>query len=375
MRTFAIGLATLLVVTSIVSAQEEQLNQASFRPCRVYPNCPPGTYPPYDPSTPVPDPMREPGDRFAGAPEAGTQPAAMFNPNMFGDLIGIASSRNIVIGQSTTFTPNGNITVPIQQTVRGLPVVGRYNGFKITDNDNPRPVDRIFFNYNGYRDVGAMAGIPNMQMHQELLGFERTFLQGDASWGLRLPFIQINGFSQADAHVIGDLSIHLKFAWLNNRETGNVISTGFILTTPTGGGETILSDGTFAPHSILFQPWGGWIYNMDRAYVMGFHSVVIPSDTRDPAILFNSVSAGYWLFRSDADRFLRGFVPVVEMHVNTPLNHRSNNDLIFFKDQVNVTGGGYFMFPRMTIGAAVGVPLAGPRPYELEALGSLNFRF
>jgi hypothetical protein len=364
MRIVAIGLASVLILASTVSAQDDPLSQTSFRPCRTAPNCPPGAYP-GDPGTPVQDPMREgQPNLFAGAPEAGTQPGAMFNPNMFGDLIGIASSRNVIIGQGPTFT-----------TVRGLPVTGRYNGFKVTDNDNPRPVDRILFNYNGYSDSGRLAGIPSMQLHQQVIGFEKTFLQGDASFGLRLPFIQINGFSQADAHVVGDLSVHLKFAWLNNRETGNVISTGFILTTPTGGGTTILSDGSTAPHSVLFQPWVGWVYNMERLYVQAFHSVVIPSDQRDPSILFNSVAAGYWLYRSNADRFLQGFVPVVEMHVNTPLNHRSNSDLIFFKDQVNLTSGGYFVFPRMTLGGAVGVPLAGPRPYGVEAIASLNFRF
>lgn len=364
MRTFAIGLTTLLVLVNGVSAQEEQLFQTGFRPQRCLPDCPPGTYP-TDPSTPVPDPMMG-GQRdiFAGATEAGTQPRAMFNPNMFGDLIGIASSRNVLLGQGPTFT-----------TVRGLPVTGRYNGFKITDNDNPRPVDRIFFNYNGYQDAGRMAGIPGMQSHQQLIGFERTFLQGDASFGMRLPFIQITGFDQAEAHVVGDLSVHFKFAWINNRDTGNVLSTGFILTTPTGGGTTILSDGTEAPHSWLLQPWGGWVYNLDRLYLQGFHSVVIPTDSRDPTILFNSVAAGFWLYRNNSDRLLQGIVPVVEMHINTPLNHRSDTDLIFFTDQVNLTGGGYIVFPRMTIGGAVGIPLAGPRPYDVEAIASLNFRF
>lgn len=372
MRAFAFGLASLLLLAGGISAQEEPLTQTGFRPFRNHPNCPPGTYPAYptDPGTPT-TPVRPPLDPkdgdpnlFAGAPEAGTQPGEMFNPNMFGDLIGIYSQQNVRIGRGPTYT-----------TVRGLPVVGRYQGFKVTDNDNPRPVDRIFFNYNGYTDAGQLAGIPNMQIHQQVLGFERTFMRGDASFGLRLPFIQINGFSQVDSHVIGDLSVHLKFAWINNRDTGDVFSTGFILTTPTGGGETILSDGSIAPHSVLFQPWAGWVYNLDRAYLMGYHSVVIPSDQRDPTILFNSISAGFWLLRSNTDRMLQGIVPVVEMHVNTPLNHRSDTDLIFFKDQVNLTGGAYFVFPRMTIGGAVGIPLVGPRPYDVEALASLNFRF
>lgn len=367
MRPFALGLVSLLMIAGAVSAQQEPLEQATFRP-RANPNCPPSTYP-TDPAAPTPltDSMQQgQPNLFAGATEAGTQPGTMFNANMFGDLIGISSTQRLVLGRGTSLT-----------TVRGLPVTGRYNGFKVTDNDNPRPSDRVFFNYNGYSAVNKSqlgAGVPNVNMNQEVLGFEKTFLQGDASFGVRLPFIQISGFSAVEAHVVGDLSIHAKFAWVNNRQTGNVVSTGLIVTTPTGGGTTILSDGSEAPHSVLIQPWAGWVYNMDRFYLQGFHSLVVPLDNIDPTILFNSISAGYWLYRSNNDRLLQGVVPVVELHLNTPLN-QSSNDLIFFNDQLNVTVGSYFVFPRMTFGGAVGIPLVGPKPYDIEALASVNFRF
>ncbi len=371
MRALALGLASFVILASSVWAQEEPLVQTGFRPFRNYPNCPcpPDTYP-VDPSipVPVPDPMQQgQPNLFAGATEAGTQPGSMFNPNMFGDLIGISGTRSIVLGQGPTAT-----------TVRGLPISGRYNGFKVTDNDNPRPVDRVFFNYNTYSNIYRSllpAGVPSVNMDQQLIGFERTFLQGDASFGMRLPFIQINGFSQAEAHIVGDLTVHFKFAWINNRETGNVFSTGLMVTTPTGGGTTILADGSVAPHSVLIQPWAGWIYNIERLYLQAFHSIVIPTNQRDPTILFNSLAAGYWLYRSNTDRLLQGFVPVMELHLNTPLNHRSDTDMIFFKDQLNLTAGGYFVFPRMTLGGAVGVPLVGPRPYDVEAIATLNFRF
>jgi len=68
-------------------------------------------------------------------------------------------------------------------------------------------------------------------------------------------------------------------------------------------------------------------------------------------------------------------VPVLEFHLNTPLNHRNVNDTIFFQDQFNITTGAYVTFPRMTMGGAVCVPVVGPRPYDLEAIASLNFQF
>ena len=49
--------------------------------------------------------------------------------------------------------------------------------------------------------------------------------------------------------------------------------------------------------------------------------------------------------------------------------------LILFKDQVNLTSGVYLQFPRLAIGGSVCVPLVGPRPYDLEAMFSMNYQF
>jgi hypothetical protein len=361
----------MLLVLGSARAQEEPLILTATKPFRnypAYPNCQPSPIPVYpsdqgkkDGMEPVPD-----VGMLAGGTEAGTQPRPMFNPNVFGDLIGINSTRVVTLG-------NGATTV-----AHGIPLAGRYVGFQITDDESPRPVDRVYFKFNGYNSVNQAIlpdSIPRMSAQQELIGFEKTFLQGDASIGMRLPFNQLNGFSDAEAHVVGDLSVIFKFAWINDRNTGNVFSSGLILTLPTGGGSAILADGSTAPHSTLFMPWLGYIYNFDRLYLQGFSSVVVPTDSRDPTILFNTLAAGYWLYRNDEDRILNGVVPVVEMHLNTPLNHRSPDDLVFFQDQLNLTVGSYFVFPRMTLGGAVGMPLVGPRPYSVEAIATLNFRF
>ncbi len=68
-------------------------------------------------------------------------------------------------------------------------------------------------------------------------------------------------------------------------------------------------------------------------------------------------------------------MPVAELHLNTPLNHRSTDELLFFQDELNVTVGVYATFKRFTIGTAVGLPLVGPRPYGVEGIANLNFRF
>jgi hypothetical protein len=375
------------------------------------PSTPPGTPPgmPPDPSVPPPvDPRIT--DPFAQATEAGGLGARSFNENFDGDFVGVFYSRVIsttvtipqvvgftqrVVGttQTVTVDAQGNRTIvntpvvvtdPVialrevtQQRVVQIPAGSRYNGVQIVDNDNPRPMDRVYFGYNHYSDVGSALnpGVGGSDIQRQMMGFEKTFLGGDASFGMRLPFIQQYGpFGLGDQQV-GDLSLLWKYAFYNNRVTGDVASVGFVLTTPTGGGHYFFPDGTEVPHSWLFQPWAGFVKVYDRAYVQGISNIIIPSDSRDPTMWGNSLAVGYWLYRNPGDRVLNGIIPTAEVHVRTPLSNRDENGLIFLQDQVNITGGVHFRFTRATISGAVCIPVVGPRPWDIEAMGFINYRF
>src|SRR5262249_32651750 len=84
--------------------------------------------------------------------------------------------------------------------------------FKISENESPRPDDRAFVYYNYYRNVrlpienggvfpitlGSFTGsgqlaASHLDINREVIGFEKTFLGGDASIGLRLPILQTTG--------------------------------------------------------------------------------------------------------------------------------------------------------------------------------------
>jgi hypothetical protein len=149
-----------------------------------------------------------------------------------------------------------------------------------------------------------------------------------------------------------------------------------LLTTPTGSGTAILADGTQATHSVLFQPWTGFVRVFDRAYVQGITSFVVPTDNRDPTLWNNSVAAGYYAYRSTAASPLTAVIPTAEVHVRTPLNNRDPNGGVFFQDQVNLTGGLHFrFFGRAQLSTAVSVPVVGPRPWQMEAMTYFNFYF
>jgi hypothetical protein len=345
----------------------------------VLPECPTTPVPPQvAPPTTTPEGV-PPMGTIAQAPEAGTQAAASYDPGMFGDLIGISGGRVIFLPRGVTPPAGVRVAGITGNKIKVIAPLPYRSAFKIAEDESPRPTDRVYVTYNYYNNVDRLLqGIPgtNANLNREVIGFEKTFLSGDASFGMRLPFLQMEGSQDfGDSHV-DDLSMILKYAFINNRETGNVFSGGLVLTAPTGEGLHI--DGQSTIHSTVFQPFLGFIYHVDRKlYLQGFSSVAAPTDSRDVTIWFNSLAAGYHLYRTDEpDARLRGVVPVVEFHVNTPLTHRGLQQIpLGFDDSVDFTAGVYGQFRRATLGIAVCTPLTGPKPYDIEAMASLNIHF
>jgi hypothetical protein len=332
-------------------------------PCPTPPT--PGT-----PETPVtPAPVTPPGpapamDGLASAarPEAGPGDLGSFNPQMFGDLIGISARRQVTI-QGVTRT----ILAPIPTAA----------AFKISDNESPRPTDRIFFTYN-YFDGVNKAIYPNVQinLHRELMGFEKTLLGGNMSVGMRLPYIQLTGTTGVEDNLVGDLSVILKYALINDRSSGNVLSGGLVVTAPTGRDFVDASGNKINP--TIIQPFAGYILNLsDACYVHGFLSLDVTTDQRDVVLLANDVGVGYWLRRNDHDGWINSIVPTIEAHVNTPLNHRgSQSSPIGVPDTFNFTGGVHVILQNgWTISSAVGVPWTGPTPNTIEGILQLNIQF
>lgn len=328
----------------------------------------PGT--PATPGTPA-EPMAPGAEPLTRVPETGTLASTTFNPNFFGDQPGVPQGRRTVSPLPTT-------TVGGREAVR-IPVMPRYGGLKPVENDGPRPLDRVYFSYNRYDGMNSSvmpAGMAEIWMNREVIGVE-TLIGPDASIGARLPFFQSGGDPTFEARDIGDLSLVGKYALVNDA-AGNVISVGMTLTLPTGGRAEnlwLLNDGTVAPRTIFVQPWGGAVLNFGDWFAQGITSVVLPADPVYPIVWFNSAGVGYWLYRNPADGLLQAVVPVAELHVNTPLTNRGDEAPIFFADQVNLTTGLYLQFPRLTVGGAVCVPLAHPKPYDLEWMVSVNYRF
>src|SRR5262249_33558307 len=110
--------------------------------------------------------------------------------------------------------------------------------------------------------------------------------------------------------------------------------------------------------------------------IQAFHSVVVPTDSRDVTMFFNDIGLNYWLYRNEAERGLRFIVPMAEIHVTTPLNHRGMDGPIFVPDLVVFTGGLHIGIGSNTVmSLGVATPLSGPRVFNTEAFLQLNWRF
>jgi hypothetical protein len=306
-----------------------------------------------------------------------------------------------VVNTTTTQTPT-TVQVPVKILTNVRVPIATRGAFKIAENESPAPEDRVFFTYNFYSDVTGPAALsqfpetrtiqtvingnpttittrfagfpsPRLDVHREAFGFEKTLLDGNASIGLRAPFIQQEGVSDFSAEDFGDLTLILKYAFLNDPRTRDVLCAGLGITVPTGP-SIPLPDGSI--HPALLQPYVGYRWHCCRFYVHGFSSLVVPTDSRDVTLLFNDVGVGYNLCHDPHNRLVTDVIPTVEAHLSTPLNHRNTEDAIFVPDLLVLTAGVHLVLPSrstLTVGAAT--PVTGPRPFDVEAMAQLNWRF
>jgi len=327
--------------------------------------------PPMSPDTTTPPNAM--GDSFASAGQGGTQSPSTFAPLMFGDLLGGCVGSTVDVRTATG----------IIQAIGCMPSPEQAASFKIAESESPRPQNRIYYNFNYlgniFVDVSG-AGIPPAQLYRHLIGMEKTFFGGDASIGLRVPVLKLGGNPGYDATAFGDMSILMKYALVNNADTGNVLSGGMVMRVPTGGYFMFPTPAGARTNvqprlnDLYFQPWGGYLYNVTpQLFVHGFHSVSIPTLGIDVLYMSNDIGVGYWLFRNAGGSILQGVVPTFEVHINTPFRNRTLPATVLMGDQISLTTGAYFMFMRGTLGGAVGVPVAGL--HRIEALASYTMRW
>jgi hypothetical protein len=397
-------------------AQAPPTAPAPPQPLPTPPAAPPTTTPPgitTPPGTTTPPTLAPVTTNVGAAPQSLASSGAGFTPYMMGDLPSASYIQGMICFQTPVQVniPPVTVTIP-RQVIRNsdgviiaiipartivavpgrtviqestvcksvlVPQVGR-GAIKIEENESPRPVDRVYVTYDYFNDVThPFPGVPRSDLHRETYGFELTFLDGDGSVGVRANSLQTTGDSTFANDVFGDLTVITKYALINNRQTGDVLTLGFAVSAPTGP-DAILDDGARL-NSTLLQPFTGFIYNWDRIYLQNFTSLIVPTDSRDVLLATTSFGVGYWLYRpADTNGWVSYLAPVVEGHGTFGLNHRgldrSSDSFSGFPDTVVLTSGVHIgLGSRSNLALGVAVPVTGPKIFEVEGIAQLNWRF
>ncbi len=377
---------------------------------------PAGTAPPAGPS--APSFARPPADR--AELERAIQPDTSILPfsgqaGTFGSLEGFSTSGiPVMIGD---LGPTSELRVFKQATGSGgLPgpcpppkppgvpgakgasmVIPAVRGLKISENQSPRPQDRIYFSFNYFQGVNdavnqkLQAPIGYTQVFRYIGGFEKTFLDGQGSIGIRAPLDSVTATSNVPPRfgnyggtstAVGDVGIYAKYILLEDRQSGNLLSGGLAISPPTGPGK-FAGFNSFASitHTTTFQPFLGYIYNVNRFYIHGFTAIDVPANSQDVTLLYNDVGFGYFLIRPDPNSALDPLIsmvaPTFEVHITDPLNHRgalNPRDPVGMTDIVNLTYGlsiGIYSKTLLTFGIVN--PVTSPKPFDFEAMAFLNY--
>jgi hypothetical protein len=279
---------------------------------------------------------------------------------------------------------------PRLDAMKARPSVIRFpwaRGYKMADNQSPRPQDRVYVAFNFFDDLNQPPGssVHEVKVYREFFGVEKTFFDQNVSVGLRLPLNTLTASGIAPtpgstSTALGDLTIILKGIFWENLTTGSLLSAGLAVTPPTGPSHFAGSNFASSIPTTSLQPFIGYIFNFDRWYLQGFTGSNIPCNSHVVTMYYNDVGVGYYLYRNPAaGALIKAVVPTMEVHVNTPLNHRATTSvgtLLGTPDVVDLTFGASFLLGRRTVvSAGIVNPVTGPRPYELEAIVLLNVFF
>lgn len=241
---------------------------------------------------------------------------------------------------------------------------------KISESGSPIPRDRVFFNYGFFNN----AAVTNRghDLNRMVAGFERTFLDKQASLEVRAPFastidnaVTVGGPNSGSDVQMGMMSLYGKVVlW---RQGSFLASAGAGVTLPTADDVSVLRpDGSrlveIQSKSVHIQPFVGWAYAPASSwFAQGFlqfdfdtngNPVLIDSGTglasagriNDANFVFADASVGYWLYESETDSLVQRIAPTAELHwsksiQNTDVVQAGSVQVGNFRDNIDILTG------------------------------------
>ena len=287
-----------------------------------------------------------------------------------------------------------------------VPVSGGDRRHKASDNINPLPQDRVFFNYQHFHNsVSDVQGL-NQSVDRFTFGFEKTCLDETLSLEFRLPFVSGLGSRQVDnvpdtiAAEFGNIVFTVK-ALLCAR--GSLLATaGLATVVPTADDASVEGESNVSlleNNAVHLQPFFGlhWSNPRSRWFSTSYIAVDVDlngnalfsdlrpapgapltgpmsflGDVRDQTLLFFDYQIGYWLYKDYGHiGYLNGIIPVFEVHYSRALDDAEQFSVYqnpFGRvDLVNLTGGLVFNFRRQA-----NVTVYGAAPLRREKARIFN---
>jgi hypothetical protein len=302
---------------------------------------------------------------------------------------------------------------------------------------SPVPADRVYFSYS-YLDrfqvvtggalitptpFGGVAAFtptvrqPGFNLNVYYVGFEKTFLEGQASAYIQAPFLQATDNITGQAiDGIGNLNVGMKYVLLRDQQSGSALTGGMTVSTPTGHNTTFVTERLVsintAPFSVAvtnftsttnptyLQPWLAGLLTGERAFIQEYFGVIIPTDGSVSTFINNDVAVGFQLYRAQG-RFLSSVTPIVDLQALLPINHIGSatgaatsinglanpvagasvaatpfptiNNNLSFSNQLFLTSGLQFgLGERALLATGVITPLAGPKAFNWGVTVGLN---
>ena len=315
---------------------------------------------------------------------------------MFGDLSPFIRQTNLFSRQAGNpfrppVPPEPPFRRPGPSRLQSAGLIPSVRQFKFADNQTPMPVNRVSFNFNFFdyvnQSVDKRFGVPinRIQAFRYIMTIEKTVLNQNASIGFRLPINNVIGGSNIpglgkSSTAAGDLGMYFKYALWIDRPAGRVLSVGMAFNFPTGPTQFAGAPWIRSIHYTDIQPFLAFQWTQDRWYFLNFAAVDAPTSPRDVTMIYNDMSLGYFVYRNtDPGAWLKSVAPTLEIHVNTPTNHRdvfNMRDIAGTTEVVDTTQGINFFFSGNTVlSLGVAEPLTGPRPFSFETLALLNVFF
>lgn len=336
-------------------------------------------------------------------------------PNMFGDTLTPAVTLTPFNEQGSDTSGRELFTAPL----------GGGGSFNVSENNTALPTDRVYFIYNAFYNAASATinADPNgfdpiqksIDLHRYLIGFEKTFFDGNVSIDVRMPFmsnIEFNSFGLiSESGNVGNLTMYMKGLLAANDDAA--LATGLGIGLPTGSDFESYSDpALYSPESLVvrnqavhlmpflaatahlgehwftqsfcqmnFSASGNEIANQD-----GFVGIY-----QEQHLFQADLGLGRWLWQDSTRPYFQALAAVTELHYTTTVQNTDSVDLpsgnLFggsFSnaenrlDLLNLTSGLQAQLSPLTalrVGAVVPLRNTPDRSFDAELQVSLNRKF